>query len=60
MAFVSRDELVNALKQMGDTEARQVFAEARGQDTTSRQEAAAAALRQYLRPTRTTEPDETE
>jgi hypothetical protein len=45
---ITHDQLVAALKQLNDAEARQVFDEARGQDGSSKKQHAAQAMQQYL------------
>ncbi len=46
---LNRADLVEALKALGDTEAREVFTEARGADAASKQQRAADAVREHLR-----------
>ena len=48
MPNIGRDEIVDALKEMDETEARQIFNEARGRDAKTRQTRATNALKQFI------------
>jgi hypothetical protein len=55
---VERKELIDALSALPEAEAQSVVAEARAQDREQRKQAAADALKRYLRPSPPAEPDE--
>lgn len=48
MESLDRQQLVDALRQLDDTEAREIFAESRGTDRTAKQQTAADALKRFV------------
>ena len=57
---LTREQIIAALAALPTKDAQSIISEARARDRQQRMEAGAAAIRAYLHPTRTSEPDETE